>query len=137
MSQQNVAIVRSIYEAIGKGDVPTVLGAFTADAEWREADNFVYAGGNPYVGAEAILHGVFLRLATEWDGFAAHPAQFLDAGDTVVVTGRYAGAYKATGKSIDAQFAHFWTLADGKVARFQQYTDTLQVAQAVQKAAGA
>ena len=49
---------------------------------------------------------------------------------TVIVTGRYSGAYKATGKKIDAQFAHFWTLADGKVTRFQQYTDTLQAAQA-------
>jgi ketosteroid isomerase-like protein len=137
LSQQNVGIVRSIYEAIGKGDVPTVLGAFTPDAEWREADNFIYAAGNPYVGPGAILQGVFLRLATEWDGFAANPTQFLDAGDTVIVTGRYTGVYKATGKSIDAQFAHFWTLRDGKVARFQQYADTLQVAQAVQKAAGA
>ena len=135
MSQANVATVRSLYEAFAKGDVPTVLGAFTPDAEWREAENFLYADGNPYIGSGAILQGVFLRLATEWDGFAANPAQFLDAGDTVVVTGRYTGAYKGTGKSIDAQFAHVWTLQGGKVARFQQYADTLQVAQAVQKAA--
>jgi ketosteroid isomerase-like protein len=137
LSQENVATVRSLYEAFAKGDVPTVLGAFTPGAEWREAENFLYADGNPYIGSGAILQGVFLRLATEWDGFAANPAQFLDAGDTVVVTGRYTGAYKATGKSIDAQFAHVWTLQDGKVARFQQYADTLQVAQAVQKAAAA
>jgi uncharacterized protein len=56
-------------------------------------------------------------------------SSFHDAGETVIVTGRYSGAYKATGKKIDAQFAHFWTLADGKVARFQQYTDTLQSGQ--------
>ena len=96
--------------------------------EWREADNFIYADGNPYVGPDAVLHGVFLRLATEWDGFAATPQQFFDAGETVIVTGRYTGAYKATGKSIDAQFAHCYTLAGGKVTRFQQYADTLQVA---------
>ena len=47
----------------------------------------------------------------------------------MIVTGRYSGAYKATGRKIDAQFAHFWTLADGEVTRFQQYTDTLQSAQ--------
>ena len=98
--------------------------------EWREADNFIYADGNPYVGPTAVLQGVFLRLATEWDGFAANPAQFFDAGETVIVTGRYTGAYKATGKSVDAQFVHCWTLRDGKVIRFQQYADTLQVAQA-------
>jgi len=58
------------------------------------------------------------------------PQQYFDAGDSIIVTGRYSGAYKATGKKIDAQFAHFWTLAGGKVTRFQQYTDTLQAAQA-------
>jgi ketosteroid isomerase-like protein len=137
VSQQNVEIVRSLYAAFAAGDVPTVLGAFTPDAEWREADNFIYADGNPYIGPGAILQGVFMRIGTEWIGFAANPAQFLDAGETVIATGRYTGVYKSSGKSIDAQFAHFWTLRDGKVTRFQQYADTLQVAQAAQRAAGA
>jgi ketosteroid isomerase-like protein len=137
VSQQNVETVRSLYAAVARGDVPTLLGAFTADAEWREADNFIYAEGNPYVGPAAILQGVFMRLATEWNGFAANPETFLDGGDTVIATGRYTGVHKATGKGINAQFAHFWTLQDGKVSHFQQYADTLQVAQAAQKAAGA
>ena len=55
----------------------------------------------------------------------------------MISTGRYTGVYKAGGKSIDAQFAHFWTLRDGRVTRFQQYADTLQVARAAQRAAGA
>lgn len=129
MSQQNVAFIQNLYQAFAKGDVPTVLGSFAPDMEWREADNFVYAPGSPYVGANAILNGVFLRLASEWDGFAAKPETFHDAGDFVIVTGRYAGAFKATGKKLDAQFAHFWTVKDGKAARFQQYTDTFQSSQ--------
>jgi ketosteroid isomerase-like protein len=131
VSQQNVETIRALYAAFAKGDVPTVLGAFAPDAEWREADNFIYADGNPYVGPGAILQGVFMRLATEWDGFAATPEQFLDAGDSVIATGRYTAVHKTTGKSIDAQFAHFWTLENSKVTRFQQYADTLQVARAV------
>ena len=130
MSQQNLEIVHSLYAAFAKGDVPAVLGILAPNLEWREADNFIYADGNPYVGPTAVLQGVFLRLVTEWEGFAAVPQQFLDAGDAVIVSGRYNCAYKATGKKIDAQFAHHWTLADGKVIHFQQYTDTLQVAQA-------
>jgi ketosteroid isomerase-like protein len=129
LSQQNLETIRSLYAAFAKGDVPVVMGTFDPAVEWREADNFLYADGNPYIGPGAILQGVFLRLATEWDGFAANPREFHDAGETVIVTGRYSGAYKATGKKIDAQFAHFWTLAGGKVTRFQQYADTLQAAQ--------
>jgi len=133
VSQQNLAVIQSLYQAFAKGDVPAVLGSMAPDMEWREADGFVYADGNPYVGPNAILNGVFMRLATEWDGFAANPEIFHDAGETVIVTGRYTGAFKATGKKINAQFAHVWTLRDAKAARFQQYTDTRQSAQVTGK----
>ncbi len=129
MSQHNLETIRALYGASAKREVPTVLGAFDPAIEWHEAENFLYAEGGPYVGPGAILQGVFLRLATEWDGFAANPQQFFDAGETVIVTGRYSGVYKATGKKLDAQLVHFWTLADGKVTCFRQYTDTLQAAQ--------
>lgn len=126
----NVEIVRGLYESFAKGDVPAVLGGMDAQVEWREADNFIYADGNPYVGPNAVLEGVFMRLGTEWDGFKVAPAQFHGDGATVFVQGRYGGTYKATGKSVDAQFMHVWTLRDGKVTKFQQYTDTLQAARA-------
>ena len=54
----------------------------------------------------------------------------LNVPDTVIVLGRYRGACKATGSAIDAQMAHVWRVADGKLAAFQQYVDTLQVARA-------
>ena len=128
MSQQNVDLVRAIYGAFAAGDVPGVLALMAPYIVWNEAENFPYADGNPYRGPEAILGGVFARLGSEWDGFAAVPEEFLDAGDAVVVLGRYRGTCKATGRAMDAQLAHVWRVADGKAARFQQYTDTLQAA---------
>ncbi|HEY1607388.1 MAG TPA: nuclear transport factor 2 family protein [Allosphingosinicella sp.] len=128
MSGENVALVRSIYDAFAAGDIPGVLGRMAPDMEWNEAENFPYADGNPYVGADAIVSGVFMRLGGEWDGFAAVPDEFLDAGDTVIALGRYRGVCKATGKPLDAQTCHVWRLKDGKATRFQQYTDTLQAA---------
>jgi ketosteroid isomerase-like protein len=126
MSQENVAVVRRVYEAFASGDIPSVLGAFDERIEWREADNHPYADGNPYVGPEAVLRGVFARIAEEWDGFAATPEDVLDAGDTAVAYGHYTGTFKPTGRSVRAQFAHLFTLRGGKVVRFQQYTDTAQ-----------
>lgn len=37
---------------------------------------------------------------------------------------------RASGKRIDAQVAHVWDFRDGKVVRWQQYTDAWQFAQA-------
>lgn len=130
MFGDNVDLIRGLYEAFGAGDIDGVLGRMAPDIVWNEAENFPYADGNPYRGPEAILSGVFARLGGEWEGFAAVPEEFLDAGDTVVVLGRYRGTCRATGKSLDAQMAHVWRVKDGKAAGFQQYTDTLQAARA-------
>jgi hypothetical protein len=124
----NLDLVRTIYSDFAAGNIPAVLGAMAPDMVWNEAENFPYADGNPYRGADAIVSGVFARLGSEWDGFAAVPEEFIDAGDTIIVTGRYRGTYKATGSAMDAQMAHIWRVRGGKVVAFQQYTDTLQAA---------
>ena len=75
-------------------------------------------------------------MGEEWNGFTVSPVSFHDAGDTVTVEGRYTGEFKETGKSIDAQFCHIWTLADGKITKFQQYVDTGQLQDVVGASAG-
>ncbi|MGZ5434994.1 MAG: nuclear transport factor 2 family protein [Pyrinomonadaceae bacterium] len=131
MSAENVKTVESLYAAFATGDIPTVLGALDPQVEWWEAENFIYAEGNPYVGPESVLPGVFMRLAMEWNNFAVTPKEVLDAGDTAIGQGHYSGTHKQTGKQVRAQFAHFFTFRDGKIVKFQQYTDTAQFKQAV------
>ena len=130
MSQENVALVRGIYDSFATGDVPAVLGAMHPDMVWNEAENFPLADRNPYVGPDAIVQGVFVRLAEQWDGFAVEVGELLDAGDTVVALGHYVGTCRATGQPIRAQLVHVWRLEGGRATSFQQYTDTLQVARA-------
>ena len=131
MSQENVALIRGIYDGFAAGDVGAVLGAMSPDIVWNEAENFPYADGNPYVGPQAVAEGVFARLIGEWDGFAVNVEEILDAGDTIVALGRYGGSCKATGKAMNPQLAHVWRVAGGKAVAFQQYVDTLQVARTI------
>ncbi|MDI1288342.1 MAG: nuclear transport factor 2 family protein [bacterium] len=133
MSVQNVEVIRAIYDAFAAGDVPGVLGRMSPDIVWNEAENFPYADGNPYVGPTAVLNGVFARCIGEWDGFAVKVEELLDAGETVVALGRYLGVCNATGRAQNTQMVHVWRIADGKVIRFQQYADTLQVARIMGK----
>jgi hypothetical protein len=106
--------------------VPAVVSAMDSKIEWNEAEGFPYSDQNPYVGPDAVVEGVLARLGTEWKGFSLAVEDLFGAGDRVVVTGRYRGQHKKTGRKLDAQFAHHWTVRDGKAVRFQQYTDTAQ-----------
>lgn len=128
MSQQNVETIRKMYAAFATGDVGGVLGSMDPQIVWNEAESFPYADGNPYVGPGAVAQGVFMRIGGDWNGFAVSPAEYHDAGDAVIVEGRYTGTFKRTGAKLDAQFCHIWRLRDGKVVRFQQYADTAQAA---------
>ena len=127
----NVEIVRAIYDSFARADIGAVIGAMAPGIVWNEAENHPYADGNPYVGAEAVLKGIFARLGAEWDGFAVTADELLGAGDRVVAFGRYTGTNRRTGKPVNAQVVHVWTVENGKAARFQQYTDTHQFMRAM------
>lgn len=123
----NVQVIQALCEAFAQGDVPAVLAGMDPKIEWREAEGNPYSiKGEPWVGPDEVLERLFMRLGTEWDGFAVHPKEFYDAGDTVVVEGRYTGTCKETGKSMDAQMCHVFKLRDGKLTSFQQFVDTAQ-----------
>src|SRR5215510_192964 len=127
---QTLDSVKQVYQAFAEGDIPSVLGFLSPEIDWTEAEGFPYGG--TYNSPKAVLEGVFMRLGSEWEGFAAVPDEFIDAGDTIVVLGKYSGKYKKTGKSFEANFAHVWKMQDGKAARFIQYVDTLLVHRALQ-----
>jgi len=122
----NQAVVEGLYRAFGAGDGATIAGLLAPDLVWIEAENGPYADRNPYNGPAAVFEGLFARLGAEYEGFAVNPVTFVSSGDRVVALGRYTGTNRATGEALDAQFAHVFTVSNGKVTRFQQYTDTAQ-----------
>lgn len=123
----NGDLIKGVYEAFAKGDVPNVLGAMDPSISWTEAAGFPYGG--TYIGPNAVLENVFMKLVTEWDGFSAVPERIVDGGDTVVALGHYGGTYKKTGKTMRVPFAHVYDLSGGKIVKFVQHTDTLKVAE--------
>jgi hypothetical protein len=127
----NVAVVDGMYQSFAKGDVPSVVAAMDANIVWNEAEGNAYADGNPYKGPDAVVKGVFGRLGAEWDGFKLVDINLHEmSNNQVLATLRYNGTFKKTGKKIDAQVAHLWTLNNGKAVSFQQYVDTKQLAEA-------
>lgn len=78
-----------------------------------------------------MLNGVSARCGGEWEGFGVDMLKLKDAGDTVVASGRYRGIWRVTGRPMNPQVVHIWTMKDGKAVAFQQHVDTLHVARAM------
>jgi len=49
--------------------MPTVLGLIHPKIEWNKADSNSLPDGNPYIGPDAILEGVFARLGANHEHF--------------------------------------------------------------------
>ncbi|MBX3099166.1 MAG: nuclear transport factor 2 family protein [Salinibacterium sp.] len=124
----NLDIIKAHYAASDRGDLEGMLAPLADDASWTEMAGFPYAG--TYIGPDAVRDGVFIRIASEWDGYTATINELVDGGDTIVGLGLYAGTHKSTGEHFTARVAHVWHLAGGKVVSFEQFTDTLLVARA-------
>lgn len=126
----NTEKIKALYAGFAAGDLPAILADMAPDIAWTEAEGYPYAG--TFHGPQAIVEGVFVRLATEWDGYTAVPDRYVSEGDEVVALGHYSGTYKATGRSFHSPFVHAWTLRDGRIARLVQYVDTVLVQRALE-----
>ena len=124
-------IVRAFYAAVSRADVPTVVGLLHPDLHWTEAEGFPYYGGT-WRTPQEVVDKLLVPLARDWDGFSATPEHFVVEANEVVAFGRYAGTSRLTGRRFTAKFAHLWTVRDGKLARFDMYTDTLLVHRAME-----
>ena len=119
----SVDTVRRSYEAFARDDLDGVMADMDDAIEWHQAQGLPHGG--LYRGLADVRRHVFDPLHDEWwEEFSADPDEFVDAGDTVVVIGRYRGVAKGTGRRLDAPYVHVWTLRDGRAIRFRQFLDT-------------
>ena len=128
LNAENVSAISDLYANFGKGDVPAVLAAMDANVVWNEAEGNALADGNPYIGPDAVLKGVFTRVLEGIPNFTLNDIVLHNMENgRVLATLRYKGTAKSSGKDLNAQAAHLWTLKGGKIIAFQQYVDTKQL----------
>lgn len=133
MSSSNVETIRSAYEAYARQDVEGVLAVLAPDVEWADADHDAPppAGGGTRRGKQEVARTVFPALVEHWSSLAVQTDRYLDAGDHVVVVGRFVGDARNGGRHLDAPFVHVWRLEDGRAVRYENHTDTAAVLEAL------
>jgi hypothetical protein len=135
----SVDIVTSLYDAFARHDLPGVLRRLDTDVAWHLADGNPYAAGpEPLVGRDAVMIHVLNRIVDEWSEVRLNAMQVHAAGDVVTVQARFRGRNDKTGRRLDVDVCHIWTLREGRAVRVQEYIDTarLRYAMAVRSRGG-
>jgi uncharacterized protein len=131
MSRENVEIVRRGYELYEVGDLESVAGLFSDDAELADAGGLGVAGtaaGTRY-GPEGFLRATEEALEA-FEDYHTEAEEFIDAGEAVVVPVRMSGRGRASGAKQEARLAHLWVLRNGKVIRGEVYRTTKEALEA-------
>ena len=134
MANDSVQLLKNAYAAFNTGDVPAVVAMMNPAIEWHEPGLRGYpppGGDRVYLGPNSVVKEVFAALTAAWDAFSAVPEEFLGNGERVAVLGRLSATAKESGRALDVPFAHVWTVRDGTLCRFQDYTDTAKVLHAL------
>jgi len=127
VSQENVEIVRRIYEVLNsERSLPPELFALDCMTDLRDAS----PGGDVLHGIDAMQQALGAYFETFDDFHVA--AEVLGADDCHVITAiRDGGRIKGSSAEIWSNYFHIWTLRDGKVARLSSHTERATAFKAV------
>jgi ketosteroid isomerase-like protein len=122
MSQENVEIVRRIYEAFLRGDQDQPVQLFDPEVELHGTVGGL-SEGSVARGLQQIRRA-FEEWDTEaWDESRLEAEKFIDAGDRVVMLQHEFRRGKGSGVEVEIDTAVVFELRDGRVTRMQGYMD--------------
>lgn len=131
-----VVAVQAMYAAFGRGDIPTLLSHLSSEVDWRLSVDLTAPGAKrvpdfrPFRGREGV-QAFFSIIGEELEFHSFQPLSFMTNGNEVAVRVQVEVTVRSTGRRMQTESIHYFTFgADGKLARFIEYSDTLGIAAA-------
>jgi ketosteroid isomerase-like protein len=133
MSQENVEVVRRIYDAWIAGDYETVVSAYDSEIRLNPDPEASWVGMDEnYLGPEGVRR--YLRAVYEaFEDYRPEIEQIIDVGqDRVLTLAVEHGRGRGSGAQVQAaRTAHLWTLRDGKAVQIDLFLDRKRALEAV------
>ncbi len=131
MSQENVDVIRRLFEAFNRRDVAGVVDLWTSDAEWRPA----YIGGGLLEGAvfrgpDGVAEFVESQSQT-WESVVAEPMEMQDVGDSVLVEVHLSAVGRGSGVPVERVTWNVFEVLGGRAASGTVYTSKEQALKVV------
>lgn len=120
---ENAALVRRLYSAFGDGDIPGILSLLSNDIDWLffGPPEIPFAGH--YRGHEEVA--AFFQKAFDTSEFLVfEPREIIPGLNNALVQGFERVQAKATGRVWETDWAHVFSISDGKIVKLREYYNT-------------
>jgi ketosteroid isomerase-like protein len=120
MSEENVEVVKACYDLFAKGDFEGILQYVDPEGEVIESRQMPDA--QTFHGHDGFLAAID-HWAGEFDDFQIEIERLVDAEDAVIAYVRQRARGRQSGVPVETQVANVYTFRDGRVVRWQMFTD--------------
>jgi ketosteroid isomerase-like protein len=123
MSEENVEVVRQLYDAVARRDAATVFALYAADVV-VDATRGPYRGfGHGIYRGHEGLRILFRDYFEAWEHLEDSCEELIDAGGENVISHVQSRARgRASGAEVAQTLFGVWTIRDGKVVRVAWFT---------------
>ena len=124
MSQENLDILRALFEAVARRDTATVLALYDPEVEWDNTRGPLQGliERKVYRGYDGIRHW-WREYRDPWERVWDEVEELIDAGDQVISVQTSHARGRASGVAVDLpHFALVWTFRQGQIVRVALFT---------------
>jgi ketosteroid isomerase-like protein len=133
MSEENVQLVRSFYDAWARDELPGPVELMDPEIEYVNPAGAVEPGIRR--GLAAFAKAV-QQTFEGWDSWRMEPEELKAVGDQVAVVVRYRARGRGSGVELDGRESALWTLHEGKVTRYAWFHGPADALEAVERREG-
>lgn len=126
--QRNLELVQGTYMAFANGDMSAILNAMAHDVDWLyvgRPEDVPFAG--PRRGHGELME-LFSSIGSTIDVLEFVPREMIPFNNGVLVLGHERARVKATGRVFETEWAHIFTIRDGKITKVREFYDTASIA---------
>ena len=134
MSEENVEVVRRVYDAAARHDAEAVLALYDREVEWdvsRAHPIPRMVGGDDLFRGHEEMRRFFRERHEAFGEIEDICEELIDAGDQVISVGTLRGRGRASGLEVEQTLFAVWTVEQDKIVRvifFPTRADALEAA---------
>lgn len=116
---KKVEILKDLYAALNRNDIPGVVASFAPEVTWTEPDHF---GTGTQKGLDAVRNH-FAAGRDTWAEGTCEPERFIAAGDKIVAFSYVHVRLKGQTEWVQGPMAEVYTFRDGKIIQARVFDD--------------
>jgi uncharacterized protein len=129
MAEADFDLIRKAWAAASRGDITGQLEYLAPDIEIVPFGASIE--GMVYRGHEGVRAWWEREIVTNWKVFETRPEEFRRVGDRILVFGHWVARGRTSGVDLDVPATWVVDVRDGKIVRWQTYTDRAEALEAL------